>query len=234
MTSSTPTYGLPFEVPGDRPGVTLSGGPTGTEADILAEAVETELARIDSDVSDANAAIVEAAKGWVPIVESSFTGTPPFEVDLTVSGEFPAGTFSAVRIRARGSLVSNPGHVTMRINNDTTSALHDNARIRRNASDGSVDEATQGDGTIWRIGYWGTLAWRSNLECVIFHTGGTNTLSYQSESTSLGSTGAASFDTKLWGALASARLLDSLRFSTFDAASDFSDIEYQIEGWVGP
>src|SRR5690554_6056755 len=44
---STPIYGLPYEAESDQPGVSLRApGP------ILAEAVETELERIDTDVAD--------------------------------------------------------------------------------------------------------------------------------------------------------------------------------------
>jgi hypothetical protein len=169
--------------------------------------------------------------GWVSIVEDSFSGTPPFTVDLTQSGKFPAGTFSAVRIRARGSMSGSAGHVTIRVNNDSTTDMHVSARVRHNASTGE-DDFSQGPGTVWRIGRWGTIAGQSNLECTIYHTGVSNILSFSSNSKMLGSTAAVSFETVFWGALTESRLLSSLRFNTTDAASDFSAFNYQIEGYI--
>lgn len=231
---NTSIYGLPFEqTPDDQPGITLHGGTSGTET-ILAESVETELARIDQDITDANAAIVEAAKGWVPIVEDFFSGTPPFTVDLTVGGKYPAGTFSVVKIYATGSLSGSAGHVTMRVNNDITADLHESARIRQRASDGSVVDSALGTGTIWRIGRWGTLTGGSSLECTIFNTDTSNFLTFKSSSGAIGSTASVSHETRFWGRLNDSRLLDSLRFDTFDAAADYDGFAYQIEGWVAP
>lgn len=56
--ANTPVYGFDFESPDDLPGETLTGGQTGTHP-ILAEQVETELVRIESDVDD-NAADIAA------------------------------------------------------------------------------------------------------------------------------------------------------------------------------
>jgi hypothetical protein len=195
----------------------------------LGEDVRDELVRIDGDV-----AIVQTdiGRGWRPIAAASFSGAPPFTVDLTQAGTFPAGTFHAVRIRARGSLTGSPGYITVRVNNDSTTDLHESVRISQVVSDGSVDSSAQGPGSVWRIGRWGTLTGRSNLECIIHHTGGSNILSCQSKSASMGSTAAASFISEFAGVLAASRLLSSLRFSTFDASSDISAFDYQIEGWA--
>jgi hypothetical protein len=169
--------------------------------------------------------------GWVPIIEDSFSGTPPFTVDLTVGGKFPAGTFSAVRVRARGSLSGSAGHVTVRVNNDSTADMHVTAFIRRNADDGATTEADRVVGTVWRVGRWGTATGASNLEFTIFHTSVSNVLSFLARSGALGSTAAVSFAFEAWGNLTQSLLLSSLRFATFDAASDI-DIDYQIEGWI--
>ena len=229
----TPIYGLPVEVPADQPGVTLTGGPSGTE-NILAEAVEDELSRIDSDISDANEAIVEAARGWRPIVFDTFSGQPPFTVDLTAGGKFPVGTFAATRVRARGSLQGGAGVVTMRINNDTTEDMHVSSLVRWVASDGSVADTDFAESTVWRLARWGSLTSRSNLECVIFHSDVSAIPSFQSSSRQLGSSAAASFVTECWGALSQSRQVSSLRFSTLAGDPDFAQFHYQIEGWVGP
>jgi hypothetical protein len=169
--------------------------------------------------------------GWVPIVEDSFSGTPPFTVDLTQGGKFPAGTFSAVRVRARGSLSGSAGHVTVRINNDSTTDMHVTAFIRRDADTGATTEADRVVGTVWRVGRWGTATGASNLEFTIFNTSTSNVLSFLARSGALGTTAAVSFVFESWGNLTQSLLLSSLRFATFDAASDL-DINYQIEGWI--
>lgn len=48
---NTPIYGLPFENPSEQPGITLHGG-VPPSSPILAEEVEEELQRIDTDVTN--------------------------------------------------------------------------------------------------------------------------------------------------------------------------------------
>jgi hypothetical protein len=86
-------------------------------------------------------------------------------------------------------------------------------------------------GTVWRVGRWGTATGASNLEFTIFNTSTSNVLSFLARSGALGTTAAVSFVFESWGNLTQSLLLSSLRFATFDAASDL-DINYQIEGWI--
>jgi hypothetical protein len=118
------------------------------------------------------------------------------------------------------------------VNNDATTSLHRSAWVRRDASTGAVADSNRDAVTVWRLARFGTITGASNLEALIFNTGVSNVLSFRSEATAIGSTAAVSFEWRSWGDLAAARLLSSLRFSTFDAGSDISELDWQIEGWV--
>lgn len=226
----TPIYGLPYQDADSQPESSLSGGSSGTEL-ILAEEVETELARIDGDIADLQADI---GKGWVPIDSGSFSGSPPFTIDATAGGAYPAGTFHAMRLRGYGSLTGSAGHVTVRINNDTTTDLHQTARIRDLASDGSTTDSGLSTGTVYRVARWGTLAEASTFECLLLGTAVQSQVPFQSEGAALGSTAAVSSWFRFWGQLDDAiasLLVSSLRISTFDAASDFTAIHWTLEGY---
>ncbi len=169
--------------------------------------------------------------GWVQIDSGSFSGTPPFTIDITQGGRFPAGTFSCIRFRGRGN-TATASWVTLRVNGDTTASMHESAWIRRQAGDGSVDTSGRDSTSIWRLGSFGSFPGSSVFETTIMNTQVSNRLGFQSRGSSLGSTAAVSFTSETWGSLTESRLLDSLRISTFDPNSDFMNLDWQVEGLI--
>src|SRR5690606_39581333 len=92
----TPVYGLPFEAPGDIPGHTLDGGPVGDQP-ILAEAVESELSRVDTDIAGLVEDIEEDVLGWTPIGAGEQSHVSAVVIDATAGGKYPPGTVSMMR-----------------------------------------------------------------------------------------------------------------------------------------
>lgn len=218
---STPTYGLPFEAPGDLPGHTLDGGPVGDQP-ILAEAVEAELSRIDGDVADLKA---EVARGWTPI--GSGNESSNFTIDLTAGGKFPAGTFELIRVHMRGSLTVDGVRIQVRVNADNTAGLHRHARWVWNADGSSLADSTAFDGTAWPVAEWST-ANVGLAEFTIFRTNVSSQLGYVTQGYRGGGTGVR----RLFlagGDLVSSRLLNSLQ--VFPVSGQVATCFWWAEGY---
>lgn len=82
MAGTTPIYGFPYQELSDPP----HGPNLGQD---LAEALETEIDRIDTDIADLK-------QGWNFI--DSGRETTDFSIDLTAGGKYPAGTFRMIKI----------------------------------------------------------------------------------------------------------------------------------------
>lgn len=204
----TPVYGLPFEAPGDLPGHTLDGGPVGAEP-ILAEAVEAELSRIDSDVADLQA---EVARGWIPI--GSGEELSNFTIDLTAGGKFPAGTFSLIRVYLRGSLTVDGVRIQVRVNGDTTPELHLRSWMVHRMDTGALVESGADAVTSWPVGLWSTGA-SCNSRITIYRTDVSSILSFDAVGYRASSGNTLRYRMQSNGHLAAARLLSSLQVFPF-------------------
>lgn len=212
---TTPIYGLPFEHPDDdEPGITLHGGESGEE-DILADAVEAQLQRIDGDVSD-----LQDAPGWVPIVNG---------VTITSITNFPIepGVYSMLHVRLRGWL-TDVGRVGMRVNDDFTAGLHRTAWTAYRLDTGAAVDSNSLDTTIWSIAQWSTVV--ASAEAVIYGTDATARLNYEGHGFRPASGTTIRQKTLSGGDLASPRLLSSLTISS-STGSNVDEIKVWIEGY---
>lgn len=241
---ATPIYGLPFEKPGDQPGISLHGGQAGG-ADILAEAVETELGRVDTTTADLQTQItglqgeIAALRdgtdglGWIFIDKGQHTGGN-FTIDVTAGGKFDPAEFSLIRWHARFDLDAAGGsHVRCRINGDDTAGLHRTGSLVYDAA-GSLDITDHIVGTQWKLA-WGSTISVSTLMMQIWHTAvNPGLLSYQCYGTRHSDDPSVHRWNVSWGSLTAARTLSSLRIFAATAADggldQFTDIWWWLEG----
>lgn len=226
----TVPYGFEYEAPGEQPGRTLTGGPSGTEP-ILAVQVNDEIARVDSDIQDVADAAAEAALGWVPIGSGSVDAVTSFTIDVTAGGKYPAGTFSLVQLHLRGRL-DTAAWLTMNVNNDHADNSHRRGWIRRIASDGSVDASGHGEASNARIGYWGSVFAANLLTCTLYNTDLSSNIGWSS--TSGQQSGAANTHriTETWGQLTENRLLNTLWLGTaVPADAEYGPTRWWLTGW---
>src|SRR5690606_18898524 len=178
LMPQTPTYGLPFEHPrDDLPGYTLDGGPAGDQP-ILAEAVETELARLDNQISALQAQIdALKSRGWQDI-----TPAGGVIIDENTTIQVPAaGTYDMIRVYARGSL-NGTGFLSMRINADNSTDLHRRIRVTFNPSDGTIQASTSDAGSVWLAFPWSDTA-NCTAEALLMNTDIPSALSFQAFAT---------------------------------------------------
>jgi hypothetical protein len=241
MVASTPVYGFPFEVPGDRPGVSLSGGPTGDESDILAESVEAELERVDTAVADAQTRLdlLEAGTsmvGWVPVQSGNPGAVANFDVDLTDGGRFAAAEFELVRLHMRFQL-DQLGSVRLRINAEGsgTSAYRTGSR-GVDASDTDGIELLEHELVGSFVLGWGSTSSTNNLTCTLFHMNGNFFHNYQSVSTRQSSFATSHTWTEHWGSLVETLSAEpsTLRVFTGHGATAFSNVWFWCEGYRVP
>jgi hypothetical protein len=248
----TPIYSLPFEHSvDDEPGHTLDGGALGTEP-ILAEAVETELERIDTDLTDAltRLDLLEAGTsmvGWVPIKAGNNTGAT-FDIDLTDGGRFAVGAFDLLRLHMRYDLDAT-GVIGCRINGDTGAKYSFGTRQLDAANPSGdltafpisqaglgIDDITHVSPTSsWRIGQGGTVS-TNNLMATFFHTNGDNFIGYQAKSTRMSTSGTTHAIADHWGALTTAigAAPSFLRLFLGGGATSFTNAWWWAEGYRLP
>lgn len=238
---STPQYGLPFEALADEPGHSLHGGQLGTDP-ILAEEVETELERIDTDVTnlgDRTTAIEQnGVLGWTHIDWGVNVGSN-FNIDVTKGGVFPAGTFGMLRLSGRWA-VDGLGTVRLRINDET--GIHNYSFFARDVegelsgSDPDPDDhGTQENANQWVIAR-GAGDESQTFICTIFRTESASTCPMQSTFTrpffSLPSNSQWGM---AWGDLSESKLITSLNVRPFsDDANQFLSISWYLEGYKIP
>lgn len=225
---NTPVYGFRFEDPDEQPGVSLTGGSSGTE-DILAEQVETELIRIEGDLNTEVASLAaltsrvddlengDSLIGWVPIGAGAVApGSGPFSIDVTDSGRFPAGTFSAFRLRAFGDL-DGVGSIRCRTNGAVSDHLTGAFSI---SSTGVIGDNTfQSNVSQWFLGFW-NLGDNCSVEALIFNTDGIKNCSYTSTGVAQSTTNSLHKISHGFGGLLVARLISSLELRPFSSVSN--------------
>ena len=217
MPSTTP-YGFEFESLTDgEPTRTLNGGSAGTDP-ILAEQVNDEIQRVDSDLQELQEAV---SRGWEDITPAG----GQVITDETVI-DIPPETYDMIRVTIRGSL-DGEGYVSLRINNDSTPELHRRAWTVWQINDGSVATSGADDTTVWRMARWSTapnnIAW-----CTIYNTDVSSFLTMEGQGFRAAAGLATRERTEFYGALSATRLLSSLRFGGFLANVD--SVRVWIEG----
>lgn len=238
----TPVYSFPTPAPGEPPDVPV-------DMQDLADAVETEVARIDVDVSDhgTRLAALEAGTsmvGWVPI-QSGFNSGATFNIDLTDDGRFTIGEFQNIRLHMRYEL-DDPGGVFMRINADTTAvytwgmrvldaANQTDAPVNMTRAAFGIDDLSHVNGNSWRIG-WGATVSNNNLICTIFHTNGNNLHSFQATSNRMSTSATTHAEATAWGNLTGALSAtpSSLRMFTASGATSYTNAWWWAEGYRVP
>jgi hypothetical protein len=235
---STPIYNLPTEHPDDdQPGISLHGGPLGTEP-ILAEAVETELERIDTDLADAlnRLALLEAGTslpGWTPIQSGTSGAVAEFDIDLTDGGRFGIGAFELIRLHMRHDLNAD-GYVNVRINNDTA-AVYRNARLVHDSL-GNLDDSGHSSAlNRWQLGPGGTNS-TNNFTAIFFHMSGNFSHGFQSHGMQPSNTDSVHRIAEHWGSLTAALSAapSTLRIFASDGATSFSNSWWWCEGYRLP
>lgn len=222
---STPTYGLPFEAPGDLPGHTLDGGTAGNQP-ILAEAVETELVRVEQAIADLR---TEALRGWRPIADGAEESVGFFDIDLTAGGDFPAGTFGLVRIHLRGQLTVNGGNIWARVNNSGNSD-HRWGMVVTQLSNGTVADSGRGDSNEWRLAEWSSSP-SSTCTVTLYRTDGApGIISYQSQGGTYGGTSNHLVSVAA-GRLMMSQTLSSLRIGGSIGGGQFDNVRWWAEGY---
>lgn len=220
----TPIYGLPYEHEDDQPLHSLTGGSSGTEP-ILAEEVEDELSRIDSDIQDVADAAEEAGLGWVPITEGEGSSLSNLDIDLTDSGRFPAGTFHEIEITLNGNQDATET-IIARVNNDSTAGLHRAGFVTWALSDGSVADSESNTITNrWKLGQWLNLS-GGTCRILIQRTNESSNLPMQATTTSPASSYAVAT-----GRLESNRLIDAIRIGHEAGGVTFSTIRWTVRGY---
>jgi hypothetical protein len=238
---NTPIYAFPFERPPfsgnpDEPGITLHGGSAGGNP-ILAEEVETEISRIDTDVADLQTrmAAMEAGTsmvGWVPVQDGSNTGAS-FDIDLTDGGRFAVGEFALVRLHMRHDLDAD-GYVNVRINNDTA-AVYRNARLVHDSLGNLDDSGHSAALNRWQLGPGGTNS-TNNFVATFFHMNGNFLHGFQSHGMQPSNTDSVHRIAEHWGSLTAALSAapSSLRIFATDGATSFSNSWWWAEGYRVP
>lgn len=220
----TTVYGLPYEAPGDQPGITLTGE---GGSDILAEDVETELVRIEQAISDLQG---EVARGWRPIASGTETSVGFFDVDLTAGGVFAAAAFGLVRVHLRGELSVDGGNIWARVNN-AGSADHRWGMVVTQLSDGSVTDAARGDSDEWRLAEWSASP-SSTCTLTLYRTDGDpGIIGYQSEGGTAGGT-SNHLVSRAAGRLLASQTLSSLRIGGSIGGGQFDNVRWWAEGYT--
>lgn len=216
----TPVYGLPFEAPGDQPLHSLTGGSSGTEP-ILAEAVETELARIDSQLITLQSQIAS-----LPQVIGQGVATDTTNAGITIA--VPPGQYSQLRLTLWGH-TQDMTQVSMRINGDSTT-MYQYGRITRRASDGGVVSTVHNaSGTLFLLGEWSTSS-ANNAVIDLFGVDGDSFISHQSRVARMSETNTDHRITESWGRITETRLLTHINIRTNNVGVGYSVLRWQLIG----
>jgi hypothetical protein len=223
----TPVYGFPYEnVEGEpEPGSSLHGGTLGNH-DILAQAVEDELIRIETDVAEAGAAYLQS--GWHDITPSTgvlIEGNTTFNV--------PIGKFNLVRVYCRGNLTEE-GILLCRVNVDTTPGLHRYGRSTFRYSPGNSIRATADTNSGFAMAIWGPPSSGFNTAtAILYRTNITARIGYQAWGNRVSPNTNLRARTTVDGDLAEARLLDAINIRTSSSLDEeINTCRVWIEGHV--
>lgn len=215
MGDTGPPYNLRYPELVDPPNIPL-------DMQELATDVHTELDRIEN-----------RDRGWVPIgglnTESLVSN---FLIDFTNSGEFPAGTFSRLRLTMVGNMTGASARslVNGRVNSDGTVGLYRSARIAQNPNVGFDSDDTEYNdaGNSWRLGVWSSV--QNMLQIELLDTNVSSVVNYFGTSTRSSSTITAHQHYTTHGQLLSNLLIDSLQIIT-EAGKEYNEVRYWIEGY---
>lgn len=211
MPGFTTPDGFIFEVPGDQPLISLTGGSSSTFS-ILAEQVQTKITDLEVNVVggiDSRVAVLEAVPSppsWVAIQSGSVSNTDTF-----VIAGIPTGAYRAVRLHLYGTNETTVDPIRIRFNSDNTAGLHKSGYVTRDAN-GAVQFSNFGDSEFWEVATWRAVSGCS-AEITIFETHVSDACAFMARGSAPASTAAGHQYTDSWGRLNSNRLLDSLRVS---------------------
>ena len=221
----TPVYQLPYELEpsGINPGHTLTGGPAG-EDPILAEAVEDELERVDSSLSS----LVSQVNAIIP---AGLTTIDSGEATANFTVSVPTGEFSMVRLWMTGHL-DGTGRVFVRVNEDSTTDLHQRNWMLRTAATGALADSASGSaGTRFYAARWASQT-NSGFGHVMDTWFGDAHITARcpmvSRSWRQGGSGSGAQKLEAWGNLSDNRLLESIQVQAVDAA--FTSARWVLQG----
>lgn len=223
---STSIYNLPYEDLDDEPGHSLHGGQFGTEP-ILAVEVEEELVRIEAGATslesrvaalEANAAI----KRWQLLGSATVVG-PAFTIPVE------AGVYSQLRLTLTGDL-DGAGSVELRVNGDTTAALHRYGLLVWDAA-GALDITAFADTTQWRLASWSTVV-RNTAVATLFNTDTTDFVSFLCDGSRISSSSTSHTTSRSFGRLVTARQVSSLNVRPQQdvGTPGFAQLTWWLEG----
>lgn len=153
MTGSTVPYGFAFEVPRDRPGVTLTGGPSGVESPILAEQINDEFERVDEDLLDLSDEITTLQDRTSVLSHVSLSGTVGTGTALTIPADL-RGTFRSYVLHVSAYVSESLAPLVVRVNGISAVEYRHAAQAVR--PDNTVLESTLDAQTDFpRMGYMG-------------------------------------------------------------------------------
>lgn len=220
MVAFTTPDGFVYETTKDQPGTSLRA-----PDEILAEQVQAKFQTTDATLATIQA---ELARGWKDIVNG----------DTIAQGEdvpIASSTYDMIRVTLRGNLTEQGGSgtfvgfVNIRVNNDTTAALH-RRQATAFAPAGTVEDSDEGDGTVWHLALWGTSP--NNLAtALIVNTHESARLSFEGGGIRAANTSSLRSRTISSGDLDSNRLLTSLRFGA-STGTQINEARVWIEGHV--
>lgn len=145
--------------------------------------------------------------GWETIVSTTISGNT--DIDITLGGRYPAGTFDTIWIKLVGGLTESAEQIAVRVNGDSTAGLHEWAYTATELLTGGVDSAEADESGIWEVARWGGND-NCTAECTIYGTDADALLSFQGEGYRSASTQSLRQRTLSGGQLASSRLLSSV------------------------
>jgi len=222
----TNVFDLPYENLGDEPGHSLHGGQFGTE-DILAIEVERVLiahAATDTSLESRIAALEAGAliKRWQLISQGTAVG-PAFTIPVE------AGVYSQLRLSLHGDL-DGAGNVELRVNGDTTAALHRSGMLVRDAA-GVLDNNYFSDATQWRLAEWSTVEGNTAV-CHMIQTDLTDFVSFLCTGSRISSSATSHQLSQSWGRLVTARQVSSLNVRPQQGAGTpgFASLSWWLEG----
>lgn len=143
--------------------------------------------------------------GWETIVPGVIHSANPYQI--------PVGVYDMVRITLAGSMDGDAGTVTMRVNEDSTSNLHESAWMTWNPESEAILEGAGFTGTSWTIAKWNGVQ-GSYAELTMLATHIATNIPFSGHSTQVSSTEGVRRISRFSGRLAADRQLSSVSLLT--------------------
>lgn len=227
---TTINYALPSPEPGDVPDVPA-------DMQDLADAVDTELTRVDADAAAlaVRVAALESGTGgvgWIPIGKGTAAGAT-FTIDLTAAGKFPnPPLWDEVRVGMRVDMSGSDDEVRCRINNESD-LVYRSGGFTMDSQVPAVSDADNwhyatGNATAFVIAKLGTIS-TNLIDLRLFHTGSSSSLiSFQSFSSRQSDSSGTHRNTMAAGALTTGKTATSLTFIA--PSSTFANVFWWAQG----